>query len=114
MKRATILTILFIASYFFSVAQTASVKGIITDTSSKQNLSNTVISLLRAKDSILYKFARSDARGNFELKNLKAGNYVLLITYPAYADYVDHISLTDTTSFNLKVPMTLKAHLLKD
>ncbi len=114
MKKTTILTIFFVASYFFSSAQTASVKGVTTDTSSKQNLSNTVISLLHSKDSILYKFTRSDAKGNFELKNLKAGDYVLLITYPAYADYVDHVNLTDTTSLNLKVPMTLKAHLLKE
>src|SRR3954471_5434708 len=114
MKRTTILIILFLASYFFSSAQTAWVKGVITDTISKQNLSNTVISLLRSKDSILYKFTRSDAKGNFELINLKAGNYILLITYPAYADYVDHINLTDTSSFALKLPMTLKAHLLKE
>src|SRR6266700_5649709 len=115
MKKTFTLTIFLIASYFFSSAQTASVKGVITDTSSKQNLSNTVISILRAKDSILYKFTRSDAKGNFELKNLKAGDYVLLITYPAYADYVDHINLTDTAALNLgKVPMTLKAHLLKE
>src|SRR5437868_12344640 len=114
MKRTAILTILFLVNYFFSSAQTASVKGIITDTSSRQNLSNTVISLLRSKDSILYKFTRSDAKGNFELKNLKAGDYILLITYPAYADYVDHINLTDSSSFDLKVPMTLKAHLLKE
>jgi hypothetical protein len=114
MKRTIILTILFLGSYFFSPAQTASVKGVITDTISKQNLSNTVISLLRLKDSILYKFTRSDAKGNFDFKNLKAGSYILLVTYPTYADYVDHINLTDSSSFDLKVPMTLKAHLLKE
>jgi len=114
MKRTAILTILFLMGYLISSAQTASVKGIITDTTSKQNLSNTVVSLLRSKDSILYKFTRSDTKGNFELKNLKAGDFILLITYPTYADYVDHINLTDTSSFTLNVPMTLKAHLLKE
>src|SRR3954471_23711465 len=107
MKRTAILTIVLLLSHFFSSAQTASVKGVITDTVSKQNLSNTVISLLRSKDSILYKFTRSGAKGNFELKNLKAGDYILLITYPTYADYVDHINLTDTSAFDLKIPMTL-------
>src|SRR6476620_2216934 len=114
MKRTAILTILFLTGYLISSAQAASVKGIITDTTSKQNLSNTVISLLRSKDSILYKFTRSDGKGNFEFKNLKAGSYILLITYPTYADYVDHINLRDSSSYDLKVPMTLKAHLLKE
>src|SRR5947199_676455 len=114
MKRTTILIIMFLTSHFFSSAQTASVKGVTADTISKQNLSNTVISLLRSKDSVLYKFTRSDARGNFKFENLKSGSYILLVTYPAYADYVDHINLTDSASYDLKVPMTLKAHLLKD
>jgi hypothetical protein len=65
---------------FYASAQKASIKGVITDTSSKQNLSNTTISLLHAKDSILYKFTRSNAQGSFALKNLDSGKYVLLIS----------------------------------
>lgn len=114
MKRTLLLTALLIALHFISNAQTASVKGVVTDTSSRQNLSNTVISLLRSKDSILYKFTRTDAKGSFQLQQLKGGDYILLVTYPGYADYVDHFTLRDSSSFNLKIPMILKANLLKD
>jgi len=73
-----------------------------------------VVSILSAKDSILYTFQRSDDKGNFELKNLKAGEYILLFTYPEYADYVEKIVLTDTSAFTFQVPMILKANLLKE
>ncbi len=96
-------------------AQKSSIKGIITDTSSKQNLANTTITLLHAKDSILYKFTRSNERGSFTLKNLDSGKYVLLISYPQYADFVDQLSITDTSKIDLgKISMILKANLLQD
>jgi hypothetical protein len=49
--------LLLLSTTFFccTYAQTASVKGYIRDTSSKENLNNTTIALLRAKDSILMK-----------------------------------------------------------
>lgn len=115
MKKPLLLIIAFLNFSAFAIAQNAIVKGIVTDTINKQNLYNTVISLLRSKDSILYKFTRSDAKGAFELKNLKAGDYVLLITYPQYADYVDRISLTDTSIVNTgTIKMILKTHLLQE
>ncbi len=105
----------FLLIGFSTAAQKASVKGIITDTTSQQNLYNSTISLLRAKDSILYKFTRSDEKGNFIFKNIDSGKYVLLITYPGYADFVDELSVTDSSQNNLgKIILTLKANLLKD
>ena len=92
MKKYFTLSFFLLMICFYTSAQKASIKGVITDTSSKQNLSNTTISLLHAKDSILYKFTRSNEQGNFSLKNLESGTYVLLITYPQYADYVDELS----------------------
>ncbi len=74
-----------------------------------------MISLLRAKDSILYKFIRSDEKGNFELKNLDSGKYILLITYPHYADFADHIFVTDSSQMDVgNISMILKANLLED
>jgi hypothetical protein len=86
-KKTILLIILLIACYCFSFAQTASVKGVIFDTINKQNLTNTSVSLLRQKDSILYKFTRSGAKGIFELKNLLPGNYLLFVTHPNYESY---------------------------
>lgn len=101
--------------YTFCFSQGANLKGVITDTISKQNLYNAVVSLLRSKDSILYKFTRSNDKGNFELKNLDTGKYILLITYPQYADFADLISINNASQIDLgNVPMILKANLLKD
>lgn len=105
------LLFLFSASY----GQKASIKGAIADTSSKTTLANTVVSVLNAKDSILYKFARSKPDGRFEISDMKAGKYLLMITYPTYVDYVDPFSLTDTSNLNFgHISMITKANLLQE
>ncbi len=98
-----------------SYSQQASVKGSIVDTLNHQNLSNTVITLLQAKDSILYKFTRTNASGHFELKGLKGGKYLLLVTAPGFADYVEPLALSDSTAVtNAKIIMSLKSRLLQE
>ena len=101
MKKQLLLTLLPVMFCCFANAQTAKIKGTIYDTINKQNLTNTSISLLREKDSVLYKFTRSGANGNFEMHNLKAGNYYLFITHTTYADYADKLELSDTSDVNL-------------
>jgi Carboxypeptidase regulatory-like domain len=115
MKKTLLLIILLITCYCFSSAQTASVKGVIFDTINKQNLVNASVSLLRQKDSILYKVTRSDAKGFFELKNVLPGNYLLFVGHPGYENYIDHLELNDTSKINVgTIMMTLKAIILKE
>ena len=109
----------FLAFSFFCTAfvfgQTANIKGSITDTLNKQNLSNTVVSLLKAKDSVLVNFIRSDKSGNFEMKNLPAGKFFLMISYPKYADYIYQITLKDGSTEDIGlIKMTLKSRLLEE
>ena len=114
-NKITLLIFLLVTCYYFSSAQTASVKGVIFDTINKQNLVNTSVSLLRQKDSILYKFTRSDANGIFELKNLLPGTYLLFVTHPIYEDYIGHLRLNNTSQIDIgTVIMTLKASILKE
>src|SRR5260221_215044 len=115
MKKITSLIILLIACYYFSSAQTASVKGVIFDTINNQNLVNASVSLLRQKDSIWHRFTYSNAKGFFELKKLLPGNYLLVVTHPGYEDYIDHLQLNDTSKNEIgTVMMTLKAIILKE
>lgn len=115
MKKILLLLTVTLSITVFSYGQTASVKGIINDTINKQTLSNAVISVLRAKDSVLVKFTRSNAKGGFEVKNLKAGDYLLFATFPEYADYVEPVTLTDTSNINLgNLKLILKANLLQE
>ncbi len=116
MKKLTaLLTLLFLFALQTAFAQQSTLKGSITDTLNKQNLSNAVISVLRPKDSVLVKFVRTDAQGNFELKNLQAGNYILMVTYPNYADYVDKITVEPGKDNILgSLPLITKAKLLEE
>lgn len=96
-------------------AQKASINGAIQDTTDKQSMNLTTVSLLYAKDSVLYKFTRSGQNGSFSLGNLDAGDYVLLVTRNAYADYVDRITITADEQKELgKINLISKAHLLED
>jgi len=116
MKKITALTaILLLFSISCLKAQQSVLKGNISDTAARQNLEHALITLLRAKDSTLYKFARADAQGNFEIKNLLSGKYKLVVTYPGYADYGDNIMVTNQPAIALgKIGLITKAHLLED
>ncbi len=115
MKKLTLLLFLIGGCFAVSNAQNASVKGIITDTTNKEHLTNTVISLLHANDSILYKFTRSDKDGKFQLNHLTAGKYIMLVTHNTFADYVDELNLSDTSHLDLgEIKMTLEANLLQE
>ncbi len=108
-----LLTILFISTSIFS--QTASVKGHISDTTSKEDLSNTSVSFLRSKDSVLYKFTRTDKYGNFSISNMNAGNYLIYMTYPGYADFIDVVTIEDNKNNDLgSLAMQTKEHLLQE
>jgi len=115
MKKTILLVCILLMTVSYGFAQNASVKGAVSDTSSKENLLNAVISILRAKDSVLYKFTRSNAQGKFSLSHLPAGKFILLVTYPKYADYVEQLELTDTSSISVnKIALILKAKLLEE
>ncbi|MFD1258665.1 outer membrane beta-barrel protein [Mucilaginibacter terrae] len=110
-----LLLLTFCLLSYVSIAQNAySVKGTVTDTASNAKLANTTISVLNAKDSTLYKFTRATANGSFSIGNLKKGEFILLVTYPKYADYVDNFTLDSVkTTHNFgQIDMILKTRLL--
>ena len=92
------------------------VKGVIADTALKAKLPNTSICVLNAKDSILVAFTRAAADGSFLIDKLVKGKYLLLVTYPAYADYVDRFTLDSVnTSHDFgTLKMIQKSVLLAD
>ncbi|TDE31535.1 hypothetical protein E0I61_02215 [Flavobacterium ranwuense] len=89
-KITVTIAILFIFS-FSAFSQKTNLSGLLTDGSEKKPIYNSVVALLTPKDSILYKFTRSNKEGNFSFKNVKAGNYILMTAHSQYADYVDAI-----------------------
>ncbi|MFI5129404.1 MAG: TonB-dependent receptor [Chitinophagales bacterium] len=96
-------------------AQTSSLKGSVTDTADKKNLQNTVISLLREKDSALVRFTRADKAGNFSINNLKPGKYIVMITHPYVGDYFDGVEIKADMATDLgNVIMIPKTKLLAE
>jgi hypothetical protein len=56
-----------------SEGQNTNISGSVEDTIQKKAVHNAVIAVLSAKDSVLYKFTRTDVTGKFSFKNLKPG-----------------------------------------
>ena len=92
-----------------------SISGIVRDSTDNILLKNASISVLRAKDSILVKYTRSNELGEFNMTNLAEGKYLLLVTFPDYADYVDNFTLKkDETKDFGKINLLLKTRLLQE
>ncbi|MGZ3756907.1 MAG: outer membrane beta-barrel protein [Mucilaginibacter sp.] len=72
---------------------TYSIKGAAVDTDLRAKLVNTSITILNAKDSVLVDFTLAAEHGAFTVNNLPAGKFILLVTYPDYADYVETFTL---------------------
>ncbi|TDH26517.1 hypothetical protein EXU57_10525 [Segetibacter sp. 3557_3] len=114
MKFACILLGLFL-SVSPLLAQKGSITGTIKDTFNNVLLENAVISVLRAKDSVLIRFTRSGNKGNFSLQNLPQQRNILMITYPGYADYFDEVDLSAKAESMLgEIALSTKARLLAD
>src|SRR5690348_3061196 len=74
----------------------ALVKGTVSDSTEKKNLYGSSVLILQKSDSIIVKHTRTDKAGNFQLKDIPPGHYLLLVTYPSYADYVDELEIKDS------------------
>src|SRR5687768_10470689 len=111
-KLITLLTAIFIFS-FSSFAQLSKISGSVNDPHEKRPVENTVIALLTPRDSILYKFTRSDAGGQFIIKDVKPGSYVLMTTHPYFADLLTDVEINSDTVF---APLALisKSKLLQE
>nr|WP_294790549.1 outer membrane beta-barrel family protein [uncultured Mucilaginibacter sp.] len=112
----TIFSFLLLLSFSSKAQNAFSVKGSVADTAAASKLHNAAALVLRAKDSIMVKFTRADQEGKFAINNLPAGKYLILITYPEYADYSDSFTLSaanPTQDFG-KIKMLLKSKILQD
>lgn len=86
---------------FFTQAQGLKVTGTTFDSTNNKSLTNAVIMINRASDSVMAGFTRSGSNGNFQLSGLKPGKYIVMVTYPEYADYLDTFTLYPNKDKNL-------------
>ena len=71
------------------------------------------VNILKAKDSVLVKTVRTSSNGAFTISSIPAGNYIIMVSYPQYADFTDKIIL-GVAPTTLKIALDTKAHLLKE
>ncbi|HET6256127.1 MAG TPA: TonB-dependent receptor [Puia sp.] len=96
-----------------ALGQSAQVSGKIADTAERKNLANGSVLLLRKSDSILISHTRTDAGGGFRMSRLPGGQFLILVTYPGYADYVDTLNVDSGANVKVPaIPMVLKSKLL--
>ncbi|MBV9988703.1 MAG: outer membrane beta-barrel protein [Chitinophagaceae bacterium] len=117
MRKTNLIALLLLAAAVPASAQPFpnSVKGTVSDTLAKQQIFKAVVSLVRARDSMLVKFTRTDANGFFEIKDLPPDKYVLLTSFPNYADYTDTFTIGASGFADMgRIPMITKTHLLQE
>ncbi len=97
MKRKHLLFLLSLFISFCSIAQSPILKGTLRDSVENKSLHNAVISVLRKSDTTLVNFTRADKSGQFSLAKIDTGNYLLLVTYPKFADYMEPLTVMNST-----------------
>jgi len=113
--RRIICTIMIAVLTFTAVqAQGLQVKGIVADTAENAKLEHAVVSLLLKKDSTLSHFTRTNKAGQFQVSGVQPGKYVLLVTFPRFADLADEIEVKDTDLNLGTLSLTLKSTLLQE
>lgn len=97
-------------------SQPYTIKGAVTDTLNANRLQYASVTLIRASDSILETYTRSKTDGSFELKTSAEGKFIVMITFPSFADYVDIVTVDKTNPVIDMgiIPMVSKSHLLTE
>lgn len=113
MRKPAFLLIILLGLLAKVNAQQALLSGRITDTSEKRNLHFAAVSLLRKADTSLVSFTRTNADGRFVLPKADTGQYLLYVTYPKFADFMDKVVLTGDMNLG-DVFMTMKSKLLDE
>jgi len=110
------LLLFFVGAINLSAQTNYNIKGTLADTVANSKLANASISVITAKDSILQKFTRVKDDGTFSIGNLSKGKFIVLATYPGYADFVERFTLDSahTTHDFGRISMLLKERLLQE
>lgn len=113
--KGIIFTLIFcFATQFLSAQNAYRIKGSVADTVTNVKLRHTSVVVLNAKDSTLRKFTRVAEDGTFSIGSLNKGKFILLVSYPNYADYVEDFMLDSVNKEHdfKRISMLLKTRLL--
>lgn len=111
MKKSIVLLVLFVASLSFaqagnpvksekSVDSQIVLKGKVIDKKTGEALVGAVINVGNSE----YK-TYTDLDGNFEIKNVKEGNYNIVVSYISYTDSLLEQALVKSTANSLEIEL---------
>ena len=114
--RCKLLFTLFLIIFFNNAFSQSGfrITGKIVDTTEKTILVNANIVLLAAKDSLLITSVRSTTEGKFEFNNIPKGQYILLASFPKYADFIDRVEISNQDRNFDQIPLLTSFYLMKE
>ena len=101
MFRSGLVTILMSAMSTIGFAQTASIRGIITDKIDKKAVSGATVTLLLQADSSLVKNVISDSTGFFLFDNLANDSFIVTVNTINFQQYVSFATIRENNSVDL-------------
>ena len=90
------------------------ITGEVIDIKDKAILEKASVVLLRSRDSVMQSFARTGENGKFSITSKDTGEYLLIINYPQYADFVKKVHIQDRPIDIGPVNMSKTAILLEE
>ena len=90
------------------------IKGVVTDTLNFVQLQHASVVVVRTSDSVIETFGRSGSDGKIVLNVGKEGKYILRVTFPGLADYVDVLTINKPVTDAGIIPMVSKERLLQE
>ena len=112
MKKIFTLLSMAICFCFIARSQSGKISGSVTDGSSRAIHSATV-SLLKAKDSSIVKFAPTDKSGAYEFVNIRDGKYFVSATNVGYGKAVSSTFEISSSSSAITVPALVMSEQAK-
>ncbi len=94
MKRTLLYLLVMFFCPLMMMAQKITVSGLIMDGSNNEALPGATVVLLHQKDSTQASGALSGADGKFSLPSVKAGSYIMRISYVGYLAQYKNLTLT--------------------
>ncbi|TKC08000.1 TonB-dependent receptor [Pedobacter polaris] len=65
----------------------------VVDAFSQKDIANASVSILNSADSILVRYGWTSSDGTLAFNTMPKGNFIVMVNYPTYVDYVEHFVL---------------------
>ena len=85
------LLFLVFCTFCLNLSAQFSITGRTVDSTNNKKVKLASVLLLKAKDTTLIQFTRTNDQGQFELKQIQPDSYKILITYPQHTDYLEKL-----------------------